>query len=224
MYPYFSASAPRALTTVLKRELDQNFSRRKYTLAGGSGSDRVVQVGQVLGRRLFGTPTGAAGTNSGNGGIGSISLKSLAKLGTYSLVCVAAATNGGRFSVVDPDGIRLADALVGVAYVGTHLGLTISDGTNDFVVGDSFTVTVPEGDKKLVPIDFSAVDGTQRFHSIAADNVTAPNGTDMPIVSLRRGVVVAKQELIWPAGATDTQKTAALTDAETAWIFAFDEA
>lgn len=49
--------------------------------------------------------------------------------------------NGGVFSVVDPDGIRLADATVGVAYTGDHIKFTIADGAPDFIVGDGFDVT-----------------------------------------------------------------------------------
>jgi hypothetical protein len=50
--------------------------------------------------------------------------------------------NGGVFSVVDPDGVALANATVGAAYNGAHIKFTIADGATDFVVGDGFNVTV----------------------------------------------------------------------------------
>lgn len=86
-----------------------------------------------------------AGTNTGNGTIGTLTFGAKAKAGIYTLTCVTAAANGGTFSVVDPDGYRLADAKVGVAYASSHLGFTIADGAADFIVGDSFTIRHGEG-------------------------------------------------------------------------------
>jgi phage tail sheath protein FI len=55
-------------------------------------------------------------------------------------VSASVPANGGVFSVVDPDGIALADATVGVAYDG-DIKFTIADGATDFIVGDGFDVT-----------------------------------------------------------------------------------
>lgn len=65
-------------------------------------------------------------------------------LGDEFVVTVTAATpaNGGLFSVIDPDGIVLPDATVGVPYAGSHIRFTITDGATDFAVGDGFNVTV----------------------------------------------------------------------------------
>lgn len=207
----YSVQQPKMLSAVLKAEINPNFTRATGILLGGSGAAREVAIGQVLAKRLFGAPIGAAGANTGDGGIGTIALASLAKIGVYFITCIATAANGGRFEVVDPDGLRLADALVGTAYLCPQIGFTISDGGADFIVGDSFTITVPEGDKKLVSIDFAAVDGTQRADSIAAKAVTAPDGVDVPISTIDFGALVSAADLIWPAGATDSQKAAALS-------------
>lgn len=56
-------------------------------------------------------------------------------------VVAAVPANGGVFSVVDPDGVALADATVGVAYTGV-VKFTIADGATDFAIGDGFDVTV----------------------------------------------------------------------------------
>lgn len=56
-------------------------------------------------------------------------------------VAAAVPANGGLFSVTAPNGTRLADATVGVAYNGTHVKFTIADGATDFVIGDGFNLT-----------------------------------------------------------------------------------
>lgn len=86
-----------------------------------------------------------AGTNTGNGAVTALTLGAKAKPGIYSLTCVAAAANGGTFSVSDPEGFRLSDARVAVAYVSAQINFIITDGAADFIVGDSFTYRHGEG-------------------------------------------------------------------------------
>lgn len=57
-------------------------------------------------------------------------------------VVAAVPANGGKFSVYDPNGDRLADATVGDAYTGDHIRFTIADSGTDFAIGDGFNVTV----------------------------------------------------------------------------------
>lgn len=209
----FSAKQPRTLTRVLKAEIDRNFTFEDVTLLAGSGAARSVEIGTVAGRRLFGTPVGAAvAGGTGDGGIGSIALGTLAKKGEYKITCIAAAADGGRFGVVDPDGYALADALVGDAYASPQMGFTISDGAADFVVGDAFTITVPEGDLKVTAIDFTKVDGSQRAAGVFAVNKEAPDGVDVKAQMIKGKALVASQELLWPDGATDAQKAGALAE------------
>lgn len=65
-------------------------------------------------------------------------------LGDEFVVTVTATTpaNGGVFSVVDPDGMALANATVGAPYTGAHVKFTIADGATDYAIGDGFDVTV----------------------------------------------------------------------------------
>jgi hypothetical protein len=82
--------------------------------------------------------------NTGDGAPGTITQGNLAKAGTYSLECVNADDSGSEiFAVYDPDGFRLEDLTVDVAYDNGHFAVTIADGDYDFVVGDSFEV-VPQ--------------------------------------------------------------------------------
>lgn len=223
--PYYSNAEARPLTRVLKWEVDPIVSREEGTLLGGDSADRAVDIGTVLGKRLLGdadiTPDGG---NTGNGALGSLTLGAAAKPGTYTVTCIAEAANSGRFQVVDPDGLRLADATVAVAYVSPQLGFTISDGGEDWDVGDLIEIEIEAGDGKLVEIDFDATDGSQHAYAVAATRVTAPDGVDMPILTIRRQAVLARQSLIWPAGATDGQKAAALAELATSTILTLTEA
>ena len=212
----YSAARPLLLTGFLKAEINPNFTREEGTLLAGAGAERPVVIGEVAGRRLFGAPVGAVvAGGTGDGGIGAIALGTAAKKGLYDFTCIAAAADGGRFQVTDPDGYRLPDLLVGVAYVHAQIECTISDGAADFVVGDRRTITVPAGDLKLVPIDFAAVDGSQRFAGFFARNTVAPDGEDAPTQTIRRLALVADAAIVWPDGATDDQKSAVLAAAAT---------
>jgi hypothetical protein len=56
-------------------------------------------------------------------------------------VTASVPSNGGVFSVKDPNGVLVANATVGSAFA-TQIGFTIADGTPDFSVGDGFDLTV----------------------------------------------------------------------------------
>jgi len=84
----------------------------------------------------------AAGSNTGNGTAGAITPGAETLTGDYVLTCYDATVSGSEiFSVVDPNGDRLDDLTVAVAYDNEHFAVTIADGATDFVVGDTFTVT-----------------------------------------------------------------------------------
>jgi len=204
---YFTAALEKRLGAVLAGEAPDGISRESATLLAGAGD---LILGTVLGARLFGGLTlAAAATNTGNGAIASAALGVAAKVGTYTLTCVAAAANGGRFQVVDPDGYRLGDALVGTAYAGA-LSFTVGDGTTDWAVGDVLTLTIAAGDGKLVPLAPGAVDGTARAAAILLQNVSVGT-TDATAQVLVRLATVIETGLIWPDAITDTAKAAALS-------------
>ena len=84
------------------------------------------------------------------------------KAGCLHSNCVTAATNGGTFSVISPDGHRLQDAIVGTAYTGAHLtGVTVNDGSTDYAVGDSFTVTIATSGGKWKAFNAANTDGSE---------------------------------------------------------------
>ena len=89
--------------------------------------------------------------NTGDGTLTELSASTTTCMpGDWVLECTAAATDGGTFKLTDPDGTEVADdiALPGTPsgyIVFDEGGLTgkVTDGTNDFIVGDKFTITVP---------------------------------------------------------------------------------
>jgi len=91
-----------------------------------------------------GTTTGATlFTGTGNGTSSAIVAGVNAIEGDYIILCIDATVSGSEiFSVTDPNGVHLADLTVGVAYLNTHLGVTLTDGLTDFIVGDYWTVTM----------------------------------------------------------------------------------
>lgn len=223
--PYYRATAERTRSRVIGWTADALYSFEGVTVLAGDGAERTLEIGSVLGRRLFGAPVGAAvGGNTGNGALGAVTLGALAMAGVYRLACVVAATNSGVFTVTDPNGYRLADLTVGVAYDNGHFAVTLADGATDFDEGDAFTITVPKGDGKVVMIDFEATDGTARAAGVLADKVTAPDGVDAAGSALVRMGLVNAAQLLWPDGASNDEKAAALDHLKSLGILARTEA
>ncbi len=152
--------------------IEKYYSREEVLVEGGVS----LVPGSVIGKvSKSGPTTGTAGTgNTGNGTCTDVSLGPNAQIGTYTLLCIASATNGGTFEVQAPDGTTLGQAKVGVAYTNPHINFTLNDGATDFAVGDTFTIAVTAGSGKVKPIDFSAVDGTQDACGISLSTVTPP--------------------------------------------------
>jgi hypothetical protein len=141
-------------------------------VASGQTLPRGALLGRIL--RALGAPV--AGANTGNGTLTAVAMGTKTRIGNYTLVCSTAAANGGTFKVLDPDGVRLDDAKVGVAYSNAHLAFTLNDGAADFVVGDSFTIPVTAGTKKGVLVDSSKADGSNIGHSVLAQAIDSTAG------------------------------------------------
>ena len=136
-------------------------------------SGQSLAAGAVIGAITKALGTVVAGSNTGNGTCTGAALKKNTKLGSYVLTCTGAATNSGTFKVVDPDGFRLSDATVAVAYANDSIGFTINDGATDFIVGDSFTIPVAAGSGKYKLVDKTGVDGSQNPVAILKEAVDA---------------------------------------------------
>ncbi len=206
-----TGAEPKALSDLLKWEVKPGFCRNTRTYEAPSGSDLSVTIGMILGASAaLSIASAAGGSNVGNGTISGLALGAQAQTGVYTLECITEATNAGVFAVFDPAGDRKEDLTVAVAYDNGEIALTLGDGSEDFDVGDSFTVTVTEAAGLLVPLDLTAVDGAQNVAAISLDAFTIADG-----VSGTRGLVlergpaeVIRSQLSYPSGASADQKAA----------------
>ncbi len=180
------------LSDSVKHEADGGRSREEVVILAGSGSDRVMEVGTLIGKRTKTTVIDLADAgNTGDGGLGSVSIGTKAMPGVYIARCVEAAANAGIFELISPDGYIIGRINVGVAFTSDHVNMTIADGAADFIVGDKFTVTV-SGDGKVVELKppVSAVGHIELADNPAADDTITLNGT---VVTFKASGAVGSQ-------------------------------
>lgn len=150
--------------------------------------------------------TASAVTGTGAGTVTLYGTKEPAQPGAYSLVCTAAAANGGVFSVTAPDGTALAPATVGTRYSDGGLDFKINDGAPDFIVGDAFTITVTRGKAKAW--DPQNTDGSGTAWGILVYPVDATAG-DVRAAAIARSAEVNFAELAWDADNDASEKQTA---------------
>ena len=178
------------------------------------GSEVTYQIGTVLGKTLVsGSATATAGTNTGNGTMGTVTVSGTAEIGTYTLRISKAAANAGDFVVVNPSGVGVGNGTVAVAYSAAGLAFTLADGATDFVVGDTFTIAVT-GTVKYKRVEATATDGSQKAAAIYVGGVTPYTSynkstiaatTNTSVVAIVRGSVLYKKQGLVFGASVDTQ-------------------
>lgn len=88
----------------------------------------------------YGASQSYAGT--GTGTMTGLATRASAVAEVWTVKLITAAANGGTFSVTCSLSGAKANATVGTPYDNGFIAFTINDGATDFVVGDTFTVTV----------------------------------------------------------------------------------
>ena len=160
------------LNDILKWELEKQQSREIVNITEG----QALVVGEVVGKVTLSVPTTGTGTGTGDGTMTSVVGGAETKLGTYTLTCTTAGSSGGgTFSVITPDGNSLPDVTAttaGFAYSNSHLGFTLTEGSTDFALDDTFTVEVTAGAGGIMVLTPAAVDGSQKAHGILIDDYT----------------------------------------------------
>lgn len=150
--------------------------------------------------------TSAAGTNTGNGTIGTLSVSGYAaKVGVYAVEF----DDATHFIVSDPLGAEVGHGTTGVAFKAGGLSFTITAGGTAFIPSDSFAVTVASGSGKYKPFDPANVDGSQIPSGIlfATKDATL---ADKPCAVVARQCEVNASELVWPTGMSAAAITVAL--------------
>lgn len=186
-------------------EGENTISRSRITVKSGQN----LVAGAVLGAIVTMTATSAAGTNTGNGAMGAVTVSAGAIEGDYKLKITKAALNAGDFEVIDPQGDVMGIGTVAVAFNTGGLSFTLADGATDFVVNDSFTISVLETDRKYVAHDPAATDGSQKAAAILFANVDA-SLADTNGMAIARMAEVNDTELTWKTGITAAQKALAV--------------
>lgn len=128
-----------------------------------------------------GAATGAnVFTGTGNGTSSAIVAGSEAIEGDYIILCTDATVSGSEiFSVTDPNGVTLDPLTVGVAYSNNHIGLTLTDGGTDFIVGDYWTCTITIADGglfKLTDPDGTVIESSIELPGTPAGTVAVVSG------------------------------------------------
>ena len=108
-----------------------------YTTAAAGWTNYTSGMGKGLSAS---TPVSSI-TNAGNGIMGDVTAYDDALTETWTVACKTAATNGGTFSVTGTVTGAAADYDIsaGAYTLAGKLAFTITDGTVDFAVGDTFT-------------------------------------------------------------------------------------
>lgn len=207
---------PLFVSDVIVHEVSPIWSREQVILKASN----AVTIGAVLAKILLGTATAAAkaGGNTGNGTItmdATTPILAGAKPGIYTVRFTAATA----FIVEDPDGFDLGIGATGTAFAD-DLKFAIAAGGTAFVAGDGFDITVTAASaEKYVPLSLTATDGSQIPAAISIEN-KASVAADQKLTVEARGAVCDPAFLVWPAGATDTQKAQALAILKTLGIIA----
>ena len=203
---------------VVKKEYwaESGFCRKAVTAY--EASEKTYAIGTVLGKTLVsGSAAAVAGaSNTGNGTMGTITVSAHARVGQYILRITAASSNAGAFEIRNSTGALVGTGNVASAFVGGGLAFTLADGSEDFIVGDIFTITVT-GTEKYKILENTASDGSAVFAGIyigtasGFGSTTVAATTDTTVIVLERGpAIVAKEALTLGASVDTTAEKAAV--------------
>lgn len=201
-------------TESLVSEASGERSREAVTVKSGQN----LKACAVLATLVSGTVASAAkaGGNTGNGTFTLDATTPLllgAKLGVYTLRCIAAAANNGTFRLEDPDGAVLGDIVMagGAATVSEQIKGALADGSSDFVVGDGFDITVTALVEKEVEYNPAGTDGSQIATGILYGAVNATSA-DTRGVAFKRDCEHNADIVVWKTGITANQKAKGTAD------------
>jgi len=187
------------------REFDLDYNRETITVA--SGED--LTAGAVLGKATLGAATGEHdGSATGDSTFSAIVVDAAANVGAYRGTFTAAT----KATIEDPLGVTLGTLTLGSEFSAGGITLTMTAGSTPHVAGDVFTITVEAGSGKYVELDTSGTDGTATAAGILYAAVDASTADADGVAVVRGPVLVNANELVWPTGITNDQKTAALAD------------
>lgn len=120
-------------------------------LANVLAGDKVFRTSaggltNVIGARTASSAAKAGGNAANTGTMGAVTVSGDIPNGVYKLRITAAAANAGSFVITNEAGATIGPVgTVGAAYNFGGLAFTLADGSQDFVVGEGFDITVADG-------------------------------------------------------------------------------
>ena len=177
--------------------LDPANGDRSFEVVEVDASGGALDAGNVLGKiTTAGAISAAGGGNTGNGAMTVDAVDPVldgAVSGVYVVTITTAAANGGQYQVENPDG-----GVIGIANVGDtfedEVKFVLADGAVDFVVGDTFTITVAAGSGKYVKYAAAATDGSATVAGILLYSVEAVSGD---VTILKRDATFRARDLTY---------------------------
>lgn len=212
----FTVTAPNGATATGSTGVSFNALGVVFTITAGGTAFVAGDSFTVTTTQKVGAPgiTSAAGTNTGNGTLGSLSANGYAPIvGAYKITMIEPGTNVGTFEVQDPNQQIIGHGAVASAFSGGGISFTIADGATDFVSGDQFVVTVTAGSGKWKSWDPGNADGSQYASGILFGRKNATSA-DKPALAIVRDAEVNASELIYPTGCSASQIASALVQLE----------
>jgi hypothetical protein len=159
-------------------------------IANSGTVDLPLDAGLVIVQNVTGSLSATAGTNTGNGTIGTLVAEVGALVGNYTLI----ANSASVFAVADPNGVELAPANVGTTYADAEIGFKITAGTTAFAAADSFVIAVAAGNNQWSPYTSS----TPAAHmGVLYNRTVVPAGGTKKVTVVTRQAEVNKLELVW---------------------------
>lgn len=174
---------------------------------------QTIVAGAVCGKTaVIASATSSVAADAGNSGNGVFTLDVTtpvlagAKDGIYRVVNDLVSANSGEFIVFDPDNIEIGRVAVAATF-SNQIKFAIADGSNDFAIGDAFSVTVgiSEGNSQMEALNLSGTDGSQRVAGISWGNITTDSSNLQSGVFITRAAEVRGVDLVWPSGITSAQ-------------------
>lgn len=187
-------------------EAPGNRSRESVTVVSGAGE---LGPNTVLGKIKFGAVSETHAGNTGTGAMSALAkLATNCKAGVWTVKCIRVISNSGEFEVIDPDGDYRGTYLVGAAAAFAN-GITfaIADST-DFIVGDTFLVTVAAGSGKYDEFDPDSITGLQDPCAITLYDVDATSA-DAKVAVIVRDAELLADSIDWGSNAPDDNEKAA---------------
>jgi hypothetical protein len=148
-------------------------------------------------------------------------------VGDYTLECVTATTNGGTFSLTDPNSALISNTLVMTAGAGAAtvfeiagMTFTLTDGATDFIVGDKFALTTAaDGNMYLYATD--GVGGVQKpLMVFTGQSLVVTAAGDYAVRPMKTGGVRAERLVIDADGDASNITASILDELRSAGIYA----